>query len=83
MIEILLQVTPEETIIRPLEIVSTIKVLDEPMMTLYKRIQRNETKTTLLEKVLPKDFVLWKNLAEELNKDLTMETEKVIWNKFL
>ena len=52
-------------------------------MTLYKRIQRNETKATLLEKVLPKDFVLWKNLAEELNKDLTMETEKVIWNKFL
>ncbi|XP_066926977.1 vitellogenin-like [Clytia hemisphaerica] len=74
----MIKITPEKTVIQPLEIVSTIRVLDEPMMTLYKRVQRNEAKPTLLEKVLPKDFVLWKNLAEELNKDLTMETEKTM-----
>ena len=62
----LFQVTPEESKIEPLELISTIKLFDEPITTIYKRIQNTDS-----------SFLKWANLADQITKQLTMDDKRV------
>ena len=61
------QVTPEDSQLKPMEVVSTIKVLDEPITTVYKKIDNTKSSS----------FLKWSNLADEISKLLSVDTEKV------
>ena len=52
---------------KPLEIVSTMKVLDEPITTIYKTIDNTKSSS----------FLKWSNIADEITKMLSVDTLKV------
>ena len=51
----------------PLEIVSTLKVLDEPITTIYKTIEDKKSLSSLK----------WSNMADEISNMLSVDTQKV------
>lgn len=53
---------------KPLEIVSTMKVLDEPITTVYKTIEDTKSSPSILN---------WSNMADEISKMLSVDTQKV------
>lgn len=72
----IMKVTPEETPIRDVEIAASLRFLGQPITSTYKRMKDTRNKT-LLEKTLPESIVQWRRLAEEINRNLNVNVERV------